>query len=236
MVIASRGNAPLRRQVSMMAGTFCIKPSETETLLGGHVHQTLQWNQHISDHKCSLIRQLTGRINGLKQIARTATFSTRLMIANGAIMSKLVYLITVWGGASQYLLKAVQVKQLDAARTVCGFNSWGWSRRRLLKKVGWMSVRQLVFFHTVLQTFKTITTGLPKPLHASLPTDHPYRTRNAAVGNIRFNETFISTNTFKYRAMTWYNSVPSSVKSGKLASVKRKLRIWIEENVAVDWG
>ena len=37
------------------------------------------------------------------------------MIANGAIMSKLVYLITVWGGASQYLLKAVQVKQLDAA-------------------------------------------------------------------------------------------------------------------------
>ena len=113
----------MMRHVSMLAGTFCIKPSETETLLGGHVHQTLQWNQHISDHKCSLIRQLTGRVNGLKQIARTATFSTRLMIANGAIMSKLVYLITVWGGASQYLLKAVQVKQLDAARTVYGFNS-----------------------------------------------------------------------------------------------------------------
>ena len=117
--------APLRRQVSMMAGTFCIKPSETETLLGGHIHQTLQWNQHISDHKSSLIRQLTGRINGLKQISRTFTFSTRLMIANGAIMSKLGYLITVWRGASQYLMKALQVNQLTAARTVCGFNSWG---------------------------------------------------------------------------------------------------------------
>ena len=97
----------------------------------------------------------------------------------------------------------------------------------------WMFVRQLLFFHTVLQTFKTITTGLPKPLHASLPTDHPYQTRNAAVGNIWFNETFIFNNTFKYRAMTWYNSMPSS---GKLASVKRKLKIWIEENVTVDWG
>ena len=236
MVMGSRGKAPLRRQVSMMAGTFCIKPSETETLLGGHIHQTLQWNQHISDHKSSLIRQLTGRINGLKQIARSSTFSTRLMIANGAIMSKLVYLITVWGGASQYLMKALQVKQLTAARTVCGFNSWGWSRRRLLKKVGWMSLRQLVFYHTVLQAFKTMTTGLPKPLHASLPTDHPYHTRNAAVGNIRFNETFTSTNTFKYRAMTWYNSVPSSVKTGKLTSVKRKLKIWVRENVAFDWG
>ena len=81
-----------------------------------------------------------------------------------------------------------------------------------------------------------MTTGLPKPLHASLPTDHPYHTRNAAVGNIRFNGTFTSTNTFKYRAMTWYNSVPSSVKTGKLTSVKRKLKIWVEENVALDWG
>ena len=104
------GKAPLGRKVSMMAGTFCIKPSETETLLGNHIHQTLQWNQHISDHKSSLIRQLTGRKNGLKQISRSSTFSTRLMIANGAIMSKLVYLITVWGGASQYLMKALQVK------------------------------------------------------------------------------------------------------------------------------
>ena len=42
-------------------------------------------------------------------------------------MSKLSYLIILWGGAKQYLLKALQVKQLAAARTVCGVASWRWS-------------------------------------------------------------------------------------------------------------
>ena len=32
----------------------------------------------------------------------------------------LIYLITLWGGAQQYLLRALQVQQLVAARTVCG--------------------------------------------------------------------------------------------------------------------
>ena len=85
----------------------------------------------------------------MKRIARNSTFQTKLMIANGAVMSKMVYLITVWGGATQYLLKAVQTQQLIAARAVCGFQSSRWSRRKLLDRLDWMSVRQLVYYHTV---------------------------------------------------------------------------------------
>ena len=77
------------------------------------------------------------------------------MIANGAVMSMLVYLITVWGGAQQYLLKGLQVQQLIAARTVCGFFSRGWSKKKLLDRVGWLSIRQLIYFHMVLQAHKT---------------------------------------------------------------------------------
>ena len=123
MVIGTKKSAALRQQVSMMAGGFCIKPTETEKLLGGQVHQSLKWNQHLADSKTSLIRQLTSRNNGLRKISRNAKFSTRLMIANGAVQSKLVYLITLWGGAQQYLLKALQTQQFKAARTVCGFQS-----------------------------------------------------------------------------------------------------------------
>ena len=80
------------------------------------------------------MKQLNSRINGLKKIASNSTFNTRLMVANGVIMSKLVYLITVWGGAQQYLVKALQVQQLTADRTVCGFYSRGWSKKKLLDK------------------------------------------------------------------------------------------------------
>ena len=39
-----------------------------------------------------------------------------------------------------------------------------------------MSVRQLIEFHTVLQTHKTLKSGLLRPLYASLQSDYPYRT------------------------------------------------------------
>ena len=124
------------------------------------------------------------------------------MVANGIVMSKLVYLITLWGGAQQYLLKSLLVQQLTAARVVCGFNCWGWSKRKLLDKVGWLSVRQLIVYHTVLQAHKTINSCVPRPLHSDLSTIHPYRTRQASTGQIRFGEAYkADIASFKYRAM-----------------------------------
>ena len=69
---------------------------------------------------------------------------------NGVFMSKLAYLITLWVGVQQYLLGALQVQQLAAARAVCGMNCWRWSKAKLLARTGWLSVRQLVFYHTFL--------------------------------------------------------------------------------------
>ena len=241
MVMGPKKIAARRTQVSIQAGTFTITPTETETLLGGHLHQSLQWNHHVRDSKKSLMKQLTGRNNGLKKIAKNATFNTRLMVANGVVMSKVMYLITVWGGAQQYLLKGLQVQQLTAARTVCGFFSRAWSKKRLLEKVGWLSIRQLIYFHTVLQAHKTITTGKPSVLHQSISTQHPYRTRSAALGLIRFGETFTGDSSlvhasFKHRAVHWYNAVPVSVRTGSLETVKHKLKQWIRQNVPIDWG
>ena len=95
----------------------------------------------------------------------------------GIFHSKLVYLINVWGGAPIYLLKALQVQQMIAARTVCGFQCARWSRSRILKTVGWLSVRQLIEFHAILQVHKTLGSGYPRLLYEDFDCDHPYQTR-----------------------------------------------------------
>ena len=104
-----------------------------------------------------------------------------------------------------------------------------------MKRVGWLSVRQLIFFHTVLQAHKTLTSGAPAPLFAALTTDQHYRTRSVSRGNIKLQEGYKSTNTFKYRAQVFYNSVPVEVKIGSLATVKGKLKKWVLQNVPHDW-
>ena len=51
MVMGSKKHVSKRREVSMLAGGFVIKPSESEKLLGGQLHQGLEWNHHLRDHK-----------------------------------------------------------------------------------------------------------------------------------------------------------------------------------------
>ena len=173
MVMGSRRHVELRSQVSLKAGDSVIRPSESEKLLGGHLNQNLGWALHIRNHKSSLMSQLTSRINGLKRVCVNATFKTKLMVANGIVISKLTYLITLWGGACQYLLDGLQVQQLTAARLVCGNQSWRWSRRQLLSKVQWLSVRQLIVYHSVLQIYKTKCTGVPQSLFDHLCAEYP---------------------------------------------------------------
>ena len=149
-------NFNILRRLEVARTGYIIKPSETEKLLGGHLHQNLQFRHHMSnrDHKGFLVNQLIGRMTGLKKLCVHANIKTRLMVANGLIISKLSYLIILWGGTQQYLVKTLQVQQFIAARIVCEVKSWRWSRSQLLGKVGWLSVKQLVFYHSVLQAHK----------------------------------------------------------------------------------
>ena len=78
------------------------------------------------------MKQLTARLIGIKKVSANTSFKTKLMVANAIYMSKLVYLIAVWGGAKKYLLRSLQVQQLAVARVVCGFSSKWWSRQHIL--------------------------------------------------------------------------------------------------------
>ena len=231
IVMADRKDEDKRRNVSIQAGVHNIVPTKKEKMLGGILHQSLKWNTHIRDDKESLMNQLTSRINGLRKVCRNANFETRCMIANGIVMSKIVYLISVWGGAQQYLINALQVQQLVAARAVCGSGCWRWSRTKLLNKTGWMSVRQLAFFHAVLQIHKTRKTGVPRSLYESLQGQYPYQIRNASNGLIRQNSS--TRGTFKHRAIQCYNQVPADIREGSLTTVKKRLRKWIKSNIPI---
>ena len=122
-------------------------------------------------------------------VAARAPFSTRLSVANGIFMSKLCYLIQLWGGADGYLLHALQVIQNRAARAVTRM-TWFTSTRVLLNKCKWISVKQLVFYHRALTTYKIVKNSVPIYLHNKMNNNHPYETRQATDGGIRFGEQF----------------------------------------------
>ena len=54
-----------------------------------------------------MLKILNKRLNALKKVSKVSSFKSRKMVANGIIISRLVYLIPLWSGTEQYLLKSL---------------------------------------------------------------------------------------------------------------------------------
>ena len=67
----------------------------------------MKWKEHIISNEKSMIKMLRTRLNSLAMIATRANFKTRLMVANACFMSIISYMVTVWGGTEEYIIKAV---------------------------------------------------------------------------------------------------------------------------------
>ena len=140
-------------QIQVQTPNETINTSNSEKLLGGFIHEDLKWKEHIVDNENSLIKSLTTCLNALKKMSTCANFKMRLMVANGIFISKLIYLIPLWGGACGYLVKMLQVVQNQAARYVTR-SSWFTPSNVLLKQCNWLSVAQLSAYHSLVTTHK----------------------------------------------------------------------------------
>ena len=210
-----------------------FKTVKTEKLLGLDIHQNLKWKEHVISNKNSLIKTLTTRLNALTRISRSANFKTRLMVANSCFMSNITYMVVLWGGTESYIIRAVQLIQNKAARCVTR-QSWFTPTRLLLLQCNWLSIKQLIFFHTALQVWRVRTSQAPVYIFSKLQLS---RTRSAAQGNLLVPvvEKALSSKSFMVRSADTWNMLPQSIRSIKTpATFKIKMKQWIKANVDIE--
>ena len=148
-------------------GSVQQETSHVERLLGLQVHENMKFREYLQDNEKSLIKSLNKRLNALKQIKRVASFSQRLAIANGIFNSKVVFLMSVWGGTEQYLLNSLQIVVNKAMRVVCNVGK-SVKVEELQKRTRWLSVRQAVVYHSLMVARRVLTTEKPKYLFIKL--------------------------------------------------------------------
>ena len=239
--------------VQIETPTAIIKPSNVERLLGAQVHQDMRWVEHIVDNDQSLIKSLNLRLGALTKISRIASFKTRKSIANGIFMSKLIYLMPLWSGCEDYLVKCLQVVQNKAARTVARLNIFT-PTKTLMKVCGWMSVRQLLAYHSMVLLQKTLASQTPVYLYKKLTVggDFSYKTRQAsscppgfsftvshpidsgAVRQSTGSKKGLSKHGWCWNSVEMYNKLPPDIRlEKKLPNFKKRLKEWIGLNVAL---
>ena len=237
LLVMGRGGEQTRAQVRIRTATEDITPTPCEKLLGCWVHQDLHWSEYIRGNQDSLIRSLSTRVTAVKKVRYLANFKTRKMIAEGIFMSKLSYVIALWGGCELGLRKTLQVLQNKVAHVVTR-KDWTTTSKVLLQQCGWLSVNQLIFYHTVLLVFKVRQSKSPNyiyRMHNSWL--YPYTTRQAENGLIRVDvkaKLEVVKNSFRWRAASSFNQLPADIRTcSKVESFKRKAKTWIMEHISL---
>ena len=224
--------------IELAANSEIVNTTKTEKLLGTFIHQDLKWNEYIADNQNSLIKSLTTRVNALKKISLYSSFKTRLMIGNGLFMSKLIYLIPLWGGAGSGLLKMLQVAQNSAARYITR-SSWYTPKTELMEKCNWLSVKQLAAYHSLVLIHKTLVSQQPRYLYEKFSSPYPCNTRLSATNSIRIDGSFnadlsVALSSFRWRASGLYNTLPAWLRAEpKLSKFKAGLRSWVKGGIDI---
>ena len=78
-----------------------------------------------------------------------------------------------------------------------------------------------------------VKSGVPRNINANFALVHPYRTRQASAGGIRFIENKFSEKTFKFQARKYYNLIPKEMRDQGKIQFKNSAKKWVKENIPI---
>ena len=133
-------------EVTMDGVTIREDPSKSEVLLDCHVQSNLKWDKQVS----AVLDKLETRLTGLQNIQGIVPFHLKNMVIQGVFNSIIVYCLPLYGGMDKGKLRSLQLLQNRAARIATSLPRWS-SRDSMFNKLGWLTVQQLIFYHTTIQ-------------------------------------------------------------------------------------
>ena len=178
-------------------------PSHRETLLGIVIDSNLKWHGQVA----ALIVKLKSRLAGLAHIRHVLPFHLRKSVSEGLFNSVLCYCLPLFGGCDAGEIQDLQILQNKAAQLVT-LSPPRATRHPMYDKLGWLTVNQLVHYHTLLAVYRIRQSGEPEYLAQSLCNDN-------INGNIIIKTTRLTLlqKSFKFRGACNWNNLPQSVRN-----------------------
>ena len=209
-------------EVEMEGIRLAESDNKCELLLGVQIQASLKWHE-----QCTLLsRKLKTRLAGLGKLKFIVQESIRKTLAEGLFNSVLVYCLPLFGGCGKGDLQALQVLQNKAAQVVTKSPPRS-NRDTMYDRLGWLTVNQLVFYHTVLSIFRIRQAGEPEYLARQLQNDN--RNGRLIIPRCKLS---LAQKSFCIRGAESWNSLPEHIRlSRKLREFKAKTRNWVQSIV-----
>lgn len=187
-----------------------IKRSLAAKDLGVIIDTHLSYDAHVSSTVSSCMAKL-GQINRVRKCFPSDTLQ---LIISALVLSKLFYCSTVWSNTSANNIRKLQALQNFACRIITDTKKYE-HITPALKQLGWLPVKEELLYRESVMTYKCVNGMAPQYLCNKLINRshvHDRNTRNRALLQIPLHRTTSGQRSFRYRAVTIWNNLESSLK------------------------
>ena len=220
LVKTQKRQTPCNFTVSFNDAT--LSPSSKVKILGIIVDEHLTWEGHVS----LVVRRCYATLRGLSKLAHRLSNDVKRFLIEALVLPHIMYCITVWGGCGVEQRKRVQKVLNHCARVVFGARK---SARvtPLLEELQWSSIDTRICERDVAMVHRLLNhEHAPQSLRdlISYRSDVSARdTRATAAGLLEppFSRTETAKRHFWYRALSLWNTAPSSVREAESPAISR---------------
>ena len=144
-------------------------------------------------------------------------------LAEACIMSRITYGIQLWGpGSTPSVVRRIQVVQNLAMCWATNLNKFT-RTKNLLTKLNWLSIHQLIYYHSFLIIYKITSKKTPRRNFRHLE-NGPIFPGRIDLTKRRLSKTVLSI----------YKNVDPAIRNGEKISVfKKRIKIWIKKNIRI---
>ena len=200
------GQPPTIQTVDSKGDPKLITADKSTRLLGGNIADNLCSTKHLENGEKPLLPRLRQQLGALNMLSSQLPKKSRLNLANGLLISKICYLLPVWGGAPPTLLKKIQTILNKAARFVTRCHPRT-STLTLMKKCNWLKIRELVSYMSILAMWNIVHNKSPEQLHDPITIDENYKL------NSRPPRLLNTEQSFKHRTIADWNLLPETTRT-----------------------
>ena len=187
-------------------------------ILGSNIANNMLWKMHMESGNKALLPQVRKTIGLLKHLGNLIPKNSRRNLANGLILSKMSYLLPLWGQGAEVHIKKAQILLNAAAR---------WVTRRgkrtkilsLMEEINWLTIKEQIYISTLVQTWKLVHMGRPPRMleKIKIGEDLKLETRNP---RLQF-----SSECYRWKSVSLWNSLEKEMREEKsISCFKKKIR------------
>ena len=151
--------------------------------------------------------------------------SAKKLLAEGLLISKMQYLLVVWGNTDGRLMTTAQRLENQMARWVTGCGR-GTRITSLMEEVGWKTMKEMVKIQSLTMIWKLVHIEKPEILREKIVIENDLHL-TSRTPRLKFTEA-----SFLIRSIRTWNDTPLEVREIRsLPTFKRHIRKWIKDMI-----